>query len=149
MLLPLYVVISLFCKVADYINKSEVLLQSSTYMVLTTDPTTKHKNKLISLLKSIKAEGGINESTYKRLYPTGTATPKYYGLPKVYKKDIPLRPIVSSIGPVTYETAKVLSRILKPPGGQMSTSCEDQPRLHTQLRRNKIKTRRMYDVFLM
>ena len=114
MLLPLYVVISLFCKVADYINKSEELLQSSTYMVLTTDPTTKHKNKLISLLKSIKAEGGINESTYKRLYPTGTATPKYYGLPKVYKKDIPLRPIVSSIGPVTYETAKVLSRILKP-----------------------------------
>ena len=98
----------------DYINKSEELLQSSTYKVLTTDPTTKHKNKLISLLKSIKAEGGINESTYKRLYPTGAGTPKYYGLPKVHKKNIPLRPIVSSIGSVTYETAKELSRILKP-----------------------------------
>ena len=36
----------------DYNNKSEELLQSSTYKVLTTDPTTKHKNKLISLLKT-------------------------------------------------------------------------------------------------
>ena len=46
--------------------------------------------------------------------PTGATTPKYYGLPKVHKEDTPLRPIVSSIGSVTYETAKELSRILKP-----------------------------------
>ena len=97
----------------DYNNKSEELLQSSTHKVLTTDPTTRYKNKLISLVKTIKAEGGIKESTYKRLYPTGAVTPKYYGLPKVHKKGIPLRPIVSSIGSVTYETAKELSRILK------------------------------------
>ena len=42
----------------DYNTKSEQLLQSSMYKILTTDPTTRHKNKLISLLKSIKAEGG-------------------------------------------------------------------------------------------
>ena len=98
----------------DYIHKSEELLQSSTYKILTTDPTTKHRNKLISLLKSIKAEGEINESLYKRLYPTGAGTPKYFGLPKVHKKDVPLRPIISSVGSVIYETAKELSRILKP-----------------------------------
>ena len=98
----------------DYNTKSEELLQSSTYKILTTDPTNRQKNKLISLLKSIKAEGGISESTYKRLYPKGATTPKYYGLPKVHKKDTPLRPIVSSIGSVTYETAKELCRILKP-----------------------------------
>ena len=60
----------------EYIHKSEELLQSSTYKILTTDATTKDKNKLIFLLKSIKAEGGINESTHKRLYPTGAGTPK-------------------------------------------------------------------------
>ena len=98
----------------DYNTKSEELLQSSTYKILATDPTTRHKNKLVSLLKSIKAEGGISESTYKRMYPTGATTPKYYGLPKVHKKDTPLRQIVSSTGSVTYETAKDLSRILKP-----------------------------------
>ena len=32
----------------------------------------------------------------------------------MHKKDTPLRPILSSIGSVTYETAKELSRILKP-----------------------------------
>ena len=89
-------------------------MQSSTYKVLTTYPTTKHKNKLIFLLKTIKVEGGINESAYKRLYATWAVTPKYYGLPKVHKKDIPLRPIVSSTGSVAYGTAKELSRILKP-----------------------------------
>ena len=65
-------------------------------------------------MKSIKTEGGIDKSTYKRLYPTGAGSPKFYGLPKVHKEGTPLRPIVSSIGAVTYTTAKELSRILKP-----------------------------------
>ena len=74
----------------------------------------KYKNKLITLLKNIKTEGGIDEVTYRRLYPTGASPPKFYGLPKVHKSGMPLRPIVSSIGSVTYETSKELSRILKP-----------------------------------
>ena len=45
---------------------------------------------------------------------TEGSTPKFYGLPKVHKEGMPLRPIVSSIGAVTYETSKELSRILKP-----------------------------------
>ena len=119
-------------------------LQSSTYKILTTDPTNRHKNKLISLLKSIKAEGGISETTYKRLYPTGATTPKYYGLPKVHKKDTPLRPIVSSIGSVTYETAKRVVQNTKAPGRKIHTSCQKQLRLHTQHRRNNSGTRRIY-----
>ena len=50
----------------------------------------------------------------KRLYPTGAGSPKFYGLPKVHKQGTPLRPIVSSIGAATYNTAKELSRILNP-----------------------------------
>ena len=98
----------------DYNSKSEELLHTPTYQILKTDPTNKIKNKLISLLKTIKAEGGISETIYKKLYPTGATTPKYYRLPKVHKEETPLRPIVSSIGSVTYETAKELSKILKP-----------------------------------
>ena len=56
----------------------------------------------------------ISEAVYKRLYPTGAGVPKFYGLPKVHKEGIPLRPIVSSIGAASYETAKELARILKP-----------------------------------
>ena len=42
------------------------------------------------------------------------ASPKFYGLPKIHKTGIPLRPIVSSIGSVTYGVAKVLAKVLKP-----------------------------------
>ena len=46
--------------------------------------------------------------------PQGQVPPKFYGLLKVHKEGMPLRPIASSIGAVTYETSKELSRILKP-----------------------------------
>ena len=98
----------------DYYNrKAEDILHQSAYKPIPNDPTNKYKTKLISLLKSIKTEGGIGESTYKRLSPTGVGSPKFYGLLKVHKEGTPLRPIVSSIGVVTYSTAKELSRILK------------------------------------
>ena len=90
----------------DYIKKAEHLLQQSNYKKINSDPTNKHKNKLIGLLKTIKTQGGMNDNLYKRLYPTGANAPKFYGLPKVHKDNIPLRPIVSSVGSVSYETAK-------------------------------------------
>ena len=62
----------------------------------------------------------MDDNTYRRLYPTGAVPPKYYGLPKVHKPGMPLRPIISSIGSVNHETAKELSRILKPLVGKSS-----------------------------
>ena len=47
------------------------------------------------------------------MYPTGTGSPKFYGLPKIHKPGVPLRSIVSSRGTVSYGTAKDLARILK------------------------------------
>ena len=70
----------------DYQKKALELLDQSTYKTLAADPTNKYKNKLISLLKTIKSEGGIDETTYKKLYPTGAGTPKFYGLPKCTKQ---------------------------------------------------------------
>ena len=98
----------------EYISNAHTLLDQPEYKSIPADPTARYKNKLISILKSIQAEGGINEVTYRRLYPTGASSPKFYGLPKVDKQGMPLRPIVSSIGAVTYQTAKELSKILKP-----------------------------------
>ena len=84
--------------VQKYRKKSEDLLKQATYRELTSDPTNRYKNKLIQLLKNIKSEGGINHTIYKRLYPTGAIPPKYYGLPKIHKANVPLRPIISSRG---------------------------------------------------
>ena len=77
----------------DYITKAQDLLDDKkTYREIPTDPTNKLKNKLISILKKIKADGGIEDQLYKKMYPTGAVAPKFYGLPKIHKGDIPLRP---------------------------------------------------------
>ena len=101
-------------KKEDYIKKSEELLNTPTYKKIAEDPTSKQKTKLISILKNIKAEGGLKEENYRKMYPTGAVSPKYYGLPKIHKPGIPLRPIILSTGTVTYNTAKELAKILKP-----------------------------------
>ena len=41
----------------DYIKKSEELLHQPPYKELPSDPTTKHKNRLISLLKPSSQKG--------------------------------------------------------------------------------------------
>ena len=110
----------------NYIKKSDVLLKQNTYRELVADPTNKYKNKLINLLKTIKSEGGMNNNTYKRLYPTGAISPKYYGLPKMHKAGVPLRAIISSRGSATYETAKELAKIIKPLVGRSPPPCTEQ-----------------------
>ena len=86
----------------DYIRKAWALLDdTNTYNPITSDPTTKLNNRLINILKMMKGEGNIDENICKKVYPTGASAPKFYGLPKIHKEDVPLRPIVSSIGSVT------------------------------------------------
>ena len=85
-------------------------------------PLPNKKSKLISILKNIKAEGGLKDDLYRRLYPTGAGSPKFYGLPKIHKPGIPLRPIISSIGTVTYNTAKGTCQNNEATGGIVRTS---------------------------
>ena len=56
----------------------------------------------------------MDEDMYKAMYHTGCVPPKFYGLSKIHKTGNSLRPIVSSMGLVTYGVAKVLSKVLKP-----------------------------------
>ena len=103
----------------DYnIKAQELLNDRKTYKEINIDPTNKLNTKLISLLKKIKAERGIEEQLYKKMYPTGAVAPKFYGLPKIHKRDFPLRPTVLSRGSINYEVAKELSRILRPLDGK-------------------------------
>ena len=99
----------------EYNEKAKALLEDQgTYKALKSDPTNRMKTKLISLLKKIKSEGGINDTQYNKMYPTGAVPPKFYGFPKIHKRGILLRPIVSCRGSISYEVAKELARILKP-----------------------------------
>ena len=71
----------------DYIKKARALLDdTNTYKPITSDSTTKLKNRLINILEMMKGEGNIDENTYRKVYPTGASAPKFYGLPKFIKK---------------------------------------------------------------
>ena len=124
----------------DYIRKSKVLLEiSNTYRPIPTDPTNKHKARLISVLKKVKVEIGMGEMTYKKMYPTGASSPKSYGLPKIHKKDIPLRSIVSSRGSVRYGVAKELARILKPLVGRAIHHVRNTKEFADQINNTKLE----------
>ncbi|CAI5693976.1 unnamed protein product [Oreochromis niloticus] len=64
-------------------------------------------------LQDLEKDKIIDRLTYHRLYP-GDAIPCIYGLPKIHKEGVPLRPIVSSINSATYNIAKHLATILAP-----------------------------------
>ena len=72
-----------------------------TYKKLKGDPTRKYKTELGNVLKELKDSKKITPVLHKKLYPTVDQPPRFYGLPKVHKKNTPLRPIVSFIGTIT------------------------------------------------
>ena len=65
-------------------------------------------------MKDWKRTKTISDALYHSIYPTSEAVPKFYGLPKVHKNNVPLRLIVSSIGSITCKMAKFLASILSP-----------------------------------
>ena len=50
----------------EYIRKAEELLKEKTYKIVPTDPTNRQKNRLIQILKKIKEEGGMIETTSRK-----------------------------------------------------------------------------------
>ncbi len=77
------------------------------------DPTTRKQTKLQNMLKKFKEKGEISKETYHHLRPTGnySTPPKFYGSPKIHKKEIPVRSIVSSVGTMAYNSAKYLAKL--------------------------------------
>ena len=124
----------------DYIKKAQALLDdTNTCKPITADPTTKLKNRLINILKMMKGEGKLEENTCRKIYPTGASAPKFYGLPKIHKENVPLRPIVSSIGSATYKVAKELSKILKPLVGNSIQNVNNSQEFAEEIRNIKLE----------
>ena len=59
----------------DYINKSKQLLNQPINRAIPRDPTNTIKNKLINILKRVKNQTGLDNITYKSMYPTGCVPP--------------------------------------------------------------------------
>lgn len=93
-----------------YRNKMGDILGDATYGIIKKDPTTQIKRKLILLLK----QSLLPSVDSKMLQPHSLRPPGLYGLPKIHKSNVYLRPIVSTIGSPTYSLAKYLKRLISP-----------------------------------
>jgi len=116
-------------------NKQKIssLLQDPAYRKLTKDPTGSIERKTMALLK----KSSLTEETCQQLGPAGSRPPRLYGLPKIHKEVVPLRPIVSNIGAPTYQLSK--HQGLQPVHRKNSTPCEKLIPLHqdTEITKNK------------
>ena len=93
-----------------------VLNDKTKFKLLTSDlikSTLNQENKLRNFLKELKSENAITDELYKKLCWTGSRPGVLYGLPKVQKVNLPLRPILSALGTHSYNLAKYLASYLR------------------------------------
>ena len=110
----------------QYREKALSLLNDrNTYSILKSDPASKTQRRLNRMLLDCKKAGMIEEGLYKRLYSSDGLYPRFYGLPKIHKAEIPLRPIVSFIGSPTYGLSSYLADVLSPVVGNTVYTCKN------------------------
>ena len=99
----------------SYLDKCQELLKDEkTYKKLKRDPTSNYQDKFKEALWDLKVRGVISDKMYHDLFPNTDQQPFFYGLLKVHKITMPLWPIVSSIGIISYGVAKYLAKVLSP-----------------------------------
>lgn len=99
----------------EYKRKAkELLSDTNTYKVLKKDPTAVYLKQLNKTIEDLYMNKTITVDLKQKLKPTSTLTPRFYGLPKVHKRDNPLRPIVASCGSITNKLARYVTDVLKP-----------------------------------
>ena len=99
----------------QYHDKALSLLnEKSTYAVLNSNPTSRTQRKLNKMLLDFKNAVKISDHTDKMLYSSEGLCPRFYGLSKIPKPGIPLRPIASFVNSPTYAISGHLARILSP-----------------------------------
>ena len=78
---------------ADYDAKMLTMLRDeNTYCPVKKDPTSSLEKNMNSMLLSLKRCGRLPDGVYLYLRSSAGSTPQVYGLPKVHKQDVPLRP---------------------------------------------------------
>ena len=66
----------------------------------------------------MEKNGAITEGLYHWLRPSGSQPPRIYGLPKIHKPEVPLRPIVSCIGAPSYQLSNHMASLISPLAGE-------------------------------
>ena len=77
-------------------------------------PNIKDEETLKSIIDSIpSSETSVIIDEVRKTYLKGCLPAKLYGLPKVHKNGIPMRPVLSTIGSANHKISKVLDKFLQ------------------------------------
>ena len=97
----------------NYIKKIDAMLSdSTTYSKLLQIDLDQKKSEVDGIINHLFEDNFISKRQKKFLTNFSPKIPVFYGLPKIHKKDIPLRPIVSQIDSPSYKINKYLDYIL-------------------------------------
>ncbi|KFD47373.1 hypothetical protein M514_11736 [Trichuris suis] len=107
------------------------------YEPLTADPTDTSRKNLRSLLISYSTETKdpvLTQLAAHLKFASNYKSPELYGLPKLHKPGIPLRPIVSTVGSTTSELSRYLKKIIQPLTGKEPSFVKNSTTLVDEIR---------------
>ena len=73
------------------------------------NPVLKEEEKICKLLESLRKENKISEALFSKLKPIGSQPPHLYGLAKIHKNGVPIRPVLSMPGSPYFNIAKQMA----------------------------------------
>ena len=118
---------------AEYNHKlAEIVSDTDKFKQLTRNPTKKFETMIRNLVKKHKLPIS--------LAPNYTRPPHLYGLPKIHKPDVPLRPIVSCIDSAAHQLAKFLVKIIGPLQTSIASAVKNSAELVNRLRTIDVQT---------
>ena len=94
----------------EYSNKLADLIGNGGYCKVKKDPTLKTERKLSQILG--KNKDLIPQTKYRQLIQHYSKLPYIYGLPRIHKYGIPLRPIVNNQGSSCHPLSRFLVEII-------------------------------------
>lgn len=99
---------------SEYLDKLGAIVATGPYVKRGRDPGSSFRKSLYQVLNWVVQDGRMTRAEFLRLVPTHFQTPHIFGLPKVHKTGIPLRPIVSMVGSLFSPVSRLLADIMKP-----------------------------------
>ena len=91
-----------------------LLNDESTNIILNQNSTKCIARRLNSFIYNLFKSQRITQIQYYQLRSTDATAPRLYGLPKIHKKDITIRPIVSFENFPLYNSSKFLCKLFSP-----------------------------------
>ena len=101
---------------SDYIKEAERQLSDSNfYIEKDIDMSDIHREKIVDILYTMWSKDEIDNKTFNFLKPTeeSTRTSKFYFLPKIHKKEVKGRPIISGNGCPTENISAFVDEYIK------------------------------------